>query len=111
MVNSSQDVMDLYEHIQNAYLYMAMTDYPYPSNFLQPMPGSPVNVSCQVYKDITVSNGKTPSLKRQIQMLEALKNSSDIYFNYTNQTSCTNFKDTDATGNLDGAGWNVLACN
>jgi len=26
----------------NGYSYMAMTDYPYPSNFLENMPGYPV---------------------------------------------------------------------
>lgn len=40
-----------------------------------------------------------------------LKNASDIYFNYTGQIQCSNINDTDATGNLDGAGWNILACN
>jgi hypothetical protein len=40
-----------------------------------------------------------------------LKNASDIYFNFTGQISCTDFSDTDAAGNLDAAGWNVLACN
>ena len=69
MVNSSQDIMDLYAHIQNAFLYMAMTDYPYESAFLQPMPASPVNVSCESYENITVSDGKTPSMSRQIQYI------------------------------------------
>lgn len=48
-VNSSLDVIDLYGHFGNAFTYMAMTDYPYASNFLQPMPASPVNVSCEAY--------------------------------------------------------------
>ena len=36
---------------------------------------------------------------------------SNVYFNYTGQTPCTDISDVDATGQLDGAGWNVLACN
>lgn len=108
-VNSSKDVENLYAHVQNAFLYMAMTDYPYPSSFLQPMPAWPVNASCATYENIT-TDGK-PSLERNVTMLTALKNASDIYFNSSGQISCTDFDDTDATGNLDGAGWNVLACN
>jgi len=40
-----------------------------------------------------------------------MKGAADIYFNYTGQAKCTDTADTDATGNLDGAGWDVLACN
>ena len=36
---------------------------------------------------------------------------ANVYFNSSGQIKCTDFDDTDATGNLDGAGWNVLACN
>lgn len=36
---------------------------------------------------------------------------ANVYFNYTGQISCTDISDGDATGQLDGAGWNVLACN
>jgi hypothetical protein len=42
-VSSEQDVEYLYEHLSNGYLYMAMTDYPYPANFLEPMPAWPVS--------------------------------------------------------------------
>lgn len=109
-LNSSGDVIKLYRHLQNAYLYMAMTDYPYPSSFLEPMPGNPVNESCKIYQNIT-TDVTTPTLERNVTMLKALKNSTDVYFNSSGQVSCTNWDDTDATGNLDGAGWNVLACN
>ena len=49
---------------------------------------------------------------REILIFEAILNATNVYFDYYgNATNCTNFKDVDATGNLDGAGWNVLACN
>jgi hypothetical protein len=40
-------------------------------------------------------------------------NAVNVYFfnNSATPQNCTNFDDTDATGDLDGFGWNVLACN
>ena len=39
-------------------------------------------------------------------------NAVNVYFfNNSTTPNCTDFSDTDATGDLDGFGWNVLACN
>lgn len=51
-VNNTDQIQNLYEHLMNGFSYMAMTDYPYPSAFLEPMPAWPVNVSCQAYANI-----------------------------------------------------------
>lgn len=51
-VGSEQDVEYLYEHLSNGYLYMAMTDYPYPANFLEPMPAWPVAEAVKPFADI-----------------------------------------------------------
>jgi pimeloyl-ACP methyl ester carboxylesterase len=51
-IDSAEKIQNLYEHLSNGFLYMAMTDYPYPSAFLEPMPAWPVNASCQAYIDI-----------------------------------------------------------
>ena len=50
-------------------------------------------------------------LPREQIVLKAILDSTNVYFNYKGQTKCTDFNDVDATGNLDGFGWNVLACN
>jgi lysosomal Pro-X carboxypeptidase len=84
---------------------MAMTDYPYPSSFLEPMPGFPVNVSCQSFAEFD------PDTSSKADTWAMLKAASDVYFNSSAQITCSNINDTDATGNLDGAGWNILACN
>jgi lysosomal Pro-X carboxypeptidase len=84
---------------------MAMTDYPYPSSFLEPMPAFPVNVSCKAFAKF---DSATTSQSDTWGMLKA---ASDVYFNSSGQITCSNINDTDATGALDGAGWNILACN
>ena len=36
----------------NGYQYMAMTNYPYPASFLEPMPAWPVNEAVKPFVDI-----------------------------------------------------------
>jgi len=139
-IGSEQDIEYLYEHLSNGYLYMAMTDYPYPANFLEPMPAWPVAESVKPFANIdvllkepsmiesdnvfgsaadrlaqklnktksTISNGPTT---RETDLLTALSESTQVYFNYTGQYPCTNLSDWEGTGSLDGYGWNILACN
>lgn len=47
-ITKAGDIDNLYNHLQNGYAYMAMTNYPYPSSFLQPMPAWPVNAACVI---------------------------------------------------------------
>lgn len=51
-IKKAEDIQSLYYLIANGFTYMAMTDYPYASSFLQPMPGFPVNAACDAFKDI-----------------------------------------------------------
>ena len=48
-------------------------------------------------------------------IFKAILDAANVYFfndsSSSSSPNCTNFNDTDATGNLDGYGWNVLACN
>ena len=107
---------NLYEHISNAFAYMAMTDYPSPASFLQPMPAFPVNASCEYFADVgPLADGEkadptaTNLTTRQVLVLTALRNAANVYFDYSNVTGyCMDSDDTGSTGSLDGDGWNVL---
>lgn len=54
-IQSKDDIDKLYLHLMNGFSYMAMTNYPYSSSFLTPMPAWPVNVSCKYFKDFEPS--------------------------------------------------------
>lgn len=43
-ITSAEDAGYVEGWVREAFEYMAMTDYPYPSSFLEPMPGWPVKV-------------------------------------------------------------------
>lgn len=62
-ITTAGDLDSLYEHISNAYAYMAMTDYPTAANFLNPMPAWPVNASCEYWAN--VSPNATPDAGNQ----------------------------------------------
>lgn len=127
-VKEENDIQYLYLHLMNGYSYMAMTDYPYPASFLEPMPAWPVAVSTEPFVNIPTLSEVLQSLDfenqqnlldminggmtdREILLLNALHDSTNVYFNYTGVYPCTNLSDWEGTGNLDGFGWNILACN
>jgi lysosomal Pro-X carboxypeptidase len=117
-ISTYQDIDNLYLHLMNGFSYMAMTNYPYPSSFLNPMPAWPVNVSCNhfngpVLEDPIPEDQRLGGLSPREQVVfTAMLKAVNVYFNNDSPNpNCTDFDDTDGTGNLDGYGWNVLACN
>ncbi|KJE90179.1 prolylcarboxypeptidase [Capsaspora owczarzaki ATCC 30864] len=80
--------------------YMAMTDYPYASNFLQPMPAWPVDASCKAL--LSTFAGTSDSVA-------ALNTAVGVYYNYTGQTACNNIS-SQATSDLGVLGWDYQSC-
>jgi lysosomal Pro-X carboxypeptidase len=107
-----------------AWIYMSMTNYPYPTTFLSPMPGWPVTESCKPYADIykmeLIEKTKVESLltgeeavgwsDRELALLRATRASVGIYYNYTGQAPCFDLE-ADETPDLDADGWYVMECN
>ncbi|CAJ0942639.1 unnamed protein product, partial [Mesorhabditis belari] len=99
---------NLYYYVRTALEYMAMTDYPYPSNFLQPMPGWPVKEACKFFSTNTTFSDRT--------LAGMLFSASQIYYNYKNDPSykpCIDSAicDDDSLGNLgSGQGWDWQEC-
>ena len=82
---------------------MAMVNYPYATSFIFPMPGNPVQHSCEQATNINPVNDE--------DYVVALNAAVQVYYNYTGTvTPCYNVSDPDQ-GGLDADGWSILACN
>lgn len=95
------DAQQIIDWLENAYVYMAMTDYPYKTNFLNPMPGNPVKVSCDAFQNLTTSSGAWDVLK-------AMRKSAEVYYNYNGDKTCNNIRG--GNSNLGEEGWDYLSC-
>lgn len=89
---------------------MIMTDFPYPTNFLKPMPANPVNASCQAFSQW---NNDTTSQADE-DLLTAFVQAASFYNNYTGDLKCLDIKEPSfETGSLSlggGFAYNYLFC-
>ncbi|KAK3849173.1 hypothetical protein Pcinc_044058 [Petrolisthes cinctipes] len=99
-MRTEEDVKTLKDYLTNVWTNLAMADYPYPANFLAPLPANPVKVVCS---QLTAS-GHPPKT-----LLEELFAGLTVYFNFTGQAKCLN-PDQQADVRLDDKGWDFQAC-
>ncbi|XP_009801420.1 uncharacterized protein [Nicotiana sylvestris] len=84
--------------LSTAFTYTAMTDYPTPSNFLNPLPAYPVKEMCKAIDDPKTGN----------DTFEKLYGAANIYYNYTGKATCLNLNDNSDPHGL--GGWTWQAC-
>ncbi|KAB1272497.1 Lysosomal Pro-X carboxypeptidase [Camelus dromedarius] len=94
-LTNSQDVQHLKDWISETWVNLAMVDYPYESNFLQPLPAWPIKVVCQYLKNPSVSDSL---------LLQNIFQALNVYYNYSGQVRCLNISET-ATSSLGAQGW------
>ncbi|XP_060903022.1 lysosomal Pro-X carboxypeptidase [Labrus mixtus] len=87
--------------LQDTWVNLAMVDYPYEANFLQPLPRWPIQVVCKnLAFDSTVSDR---------QLLHGVSQAAKVYYNFTGSSSCLNTSQT-ATSSLGLLGWFYQSC-
>eukprot|EP00358_Blepharisma_japonicum_P006565 CAMPEP_0202940722 /NCGR_PEP_ID=MMETSP1395-20130829/846_1 /ASSEMBLY_ACC=CAM_ASM_000871 /TAXON_ID=5961 /ORGANISM="Blepharisma japonicum, Strain Stock R1072" /LENGTH=428 /DNA_ID=CAMNT_0049635365 /DNA_START=177 /DNA_END=1463 /DNA_ORIENTATION=- len=102
-LQNAADVYALMSWIESGFIVMAVFDYPYPSAFALPIPGNIVNLACNEFAGVDLSN--------MWEVLEATKRSVNIYYNYTGENPCANIFNTYANGNFGNPmGWSYLTC-
>jgi len=86
---------DLIGYAENALGTLAMVDYPYPANFVAPLPAWPVNVFC----DRMVNSTGT--------LLENFNFAMQVFYNYTGNLTCNELYGPVYPTDL---AWNYQAC-
>lgn len=75
-IENQTSLNNLYLHFMNGYSYMAMTNYPYPSDFLEPMPAWPVNETKYSFENVDETPPTEITWDRKAEVLTAIYNSS-----------------------------------
>lgn len=91
-----ESVDGLSNWLESAYSYLAMANYPYPTGFLMPLPGSPIKEVCR----------KIDGLPDGASVLQRIFEGINVYYNYTGKVDCFNLDD-DPHGM---SGWDWQAC-
>ncbi|KAL0555311.1 hypothetical protein IC582_009254 [Cucumis melo] len=84
--------------LSTAILYTAMTDYPTPSNFLNPLPAYPVKQMCKAIDDSRTGN----------DTFAKLYGAANVYYNYTGTATCFDLDDDSDPHDL--GDWTWQAC-
>ncbi|XP_021289471.1 lysosomal Pro-X carboxypeptidase-like [Herrania umbratica] len=84
--------------LTTAFIYTAMTDYPTPTNFLNPLPAYPVKQMCKAIDDPTAGN----------DTFAKLYGAANVYYNHTGTATCFNLAYSPDPHGLDL--WSWQAC-
>ncbi|KAL5545780.1 hypothetical protein UlMin_005467, partial [Ulmus minor] len=81
--------------LQTAFIYTAMTDYPTPSNFLNPLPAYPIKQMCKAIDNPTTGN----------DTFAKLYGAANVYYNFSGTVKCFDIDDDSDPHGLSGWGW------
>lgn len=101
-LQNQEDVENLIGWLSEVYSNLAMTNYPYPADFLAPLPAYPVSHFCYKLHDIS----SKPDL-----FLEQLGEALSVYTNYTGNVKCIELDSTSQSVGELGWDYQVYFCD
>ena len=113
-MSSKENVTLLKNYLTDLWTNLAMMDYPYPTTFLAPLPGNPVNVACEslskvrnISNRLFIMNPPYQTYTDDKELLLLVYKAASVYFNYTGAAKCLNIQDEDDIG---ADMWSYQAC-
>ncbi|XP_076261393.1 lysosomal Pro-X carboxypeptidase [Rhynchophorus ferrugineus] len=100
-LQNSDDVETLLNWLSEIYTNVVMVNYPYPTDFLNPLPANPAREFCNRVDNI--------NYKDDTGLIQALAAGVGLYTNYTGIVKCNDILQT-ATSSLGETGWNFQSC-
>ncbi|KAF8034270.1 hypothetical protein BT93_C0538 [Corymbia citriodora subsp. variegata] len=88
---------ELTNWLDSAYSYLAMVNYPYPSDFIMPLPGHPIREVCR----------KIDGCPDGTSVLERVFEGVNVFYNHTGEVNCFELDDDPHGMN----GWSWQACS
>lgn len=89
-----------------------MVNYPYPTDFMGPLPAWPIKAACEAAVSVEAS---TPVIDGEVShfnwdYIRRLQAGANVAYNYTGSEKCLSIKDEESNGALDGNGWEIQTC-
>ncbi|CAO1439472.1 unnamed protein product [Diamesa hyperborea] len=99
-LNKTEDIDQFFDYLQDVFGNLAMANYPYPANFLAPLPAYPVRQFCGELDG---------TFETQIDLIDAFESALQIYSNFTGSIKCLNTSSA-YDSSLGSQGWDFQAC-
>ncbi|EDW04971.1 lysosomal Pro-X carboxypeptidase [Drosophila grimshawi] len=102
-IKNGDDLNQFMDYLEDVYANLAMSNYPYNTNFLAPLPANPVRQFCLYLKDLHAD---------EADLVSSMASALAVYTNYSGSDPCVDYKNSNASSaTVDSSGWEIQSCN